>query len=250
MKSSLKFSYKNYKSLLRKIVKKRKIVNFSNYRKEKKLFLILRHDIEYFTSAALNLGKLEKSLGIQSTFFFLLTSSYNIFSEQNLDIVTKLKKMGHKFGVHYDSFLIKKHKLNFNDNLKLQIKIFENFFDIKIDVISSHRPKLDFEHFNDKKILNVYDKNFQKKINYISDSQQVFRSNIDELLSSNLNLHLLIHDYTWSKKGETWEKNIVNFFNDETKIQKKYLSKIILQWQNGLKRRKIMDKRFKKKFLI
>ena len=178
MKSSLKFSYKNYKSLLRKIVKKRKIVNFSNYRKEKKLFLILRHDIEYFTSAALNLGKLEKSLGIQSTFFFLLTSSYNIFSEQNLDIVTKLKKMGHKFGVHYDSFLIKKHKLNFNDNLKLQIKIFENFFDIKIDVISSHRPKLDFEHFNDKKILNVYDKNFQKKINYISDSQQVFRSNI------------------------------------------------------------------------
>ena len=63
-------------------------------------------------------------------------------------------------------------------------------------------------------------------------------------------MHLLIHDYTWSKKGETWEKNIVNFFNDETKIQKKYLSKIILQWQNGLKRRKIMDKRFKKKFLI
>ena len=250
MKSSLKFSYKNYKSLLKKIVKKRKIVNFSNYSKEKKLFLILRHDIEYFTNAALNLGKVEKSLGIQSTFFFLLTSSYNIFSEQNLDIVTKLKKMGHKFGVHYDSFLIKKHKLNFNNNLKLQIKIFENFFNIKIDVISSHRPKLDFEHFNDKKILNVYDKNFQKKIKYISDSQQVFRSNIDELLSSNLNLHLLIHDYTWSKKGEKWEKNIVNFFNDETKIQKKYLSKIILQWQNGLKRRKIMDKRFKKKFLI
>jgi len=250
MKSSIKFSYNGYRSFLKRILKKRKIVDFSSYKKENKLFLILRHDIEYFTEAALNLGRIEKSLGIQSTFFFLLTSSYNIFSERNLFIVNELKKMGHKFGIHYDSYLIKKYKLNFNSNLKLQIKIFESFFKIKINAISSHRPKLDFKYYNDQNILNVYDKLFQKKIKYFSDSQQVFRSNVDQLLMSDLNLHLLIHDYTWSKKDISWEKNILNFFNEDFLSQKKYFTKIILEWRNGLKKRKIKDKEFKKKFLI
>ena len=59
--------------------------------------------------------------------------------------------MGHSFGIHYDSYLIKKYKLDLNKNLRLQIKLFENFFNIKIKVISSHRPKLDFEIFKNKK---------------------------------------------------------------------------------------------------
>ena len=77
MKSSIKFSYNGYRSFLKRILKKRKIVDFSSYKKENKLFLILRHDIEYFTEAALNLGRIEKSLGIQSTFFFLLMEFWN-----------------------------------------------------------------------------------------------------------------------------------------------------------------------------
>jgi hypothetical protein len=249
MKSSIKFSFSGYKSLLKTILKKREIVNFENYKYQKALFLILRHDIEYFTDIALKLGKIENSLGVKSTFFFLLTSTYNIFSEKNLEIVNKLKQMGHSFGIHYDSYLLKKYKLDFNRNLKQQIKIFENFFNVKIKVISSHRPKLDFETFREKKILNVYDKNFQKKIKYISDSQQVFRSNLYDLLSKNLNLHLLIHDYTWSKLDAKWEKNILTSLDNEYYYDKKYFLKVILQWKRGLKNRKKMDKIFKNKFL-
>ena len=249
MKSSTKFSYDGYRSLLRNIIKKRKIVNFENYKKEKSPFLILRHDIEYFTDVALKLGKIEYSLGVKSTFFFLLTSTYNIFSEKNLNIVNDLKKMGHSFGIHYDSYLIKKYKLDFNKNLRLQIKLFENFFNIKIKVISSHRPKLDFEIFKNKKILNVYDKNFQNKIKYISDSQQVFRSNLNDLLMTSLNLHLLIHEYTWSQKNTKWEKNINEFSYQEYKYNIKYFSKVILEWRKGLKNREKLDKAFKKKFL-
>ena len=249
MKFSIKFSYSGYRSLLLSIIKKRKIVDFETYKNEKKLFLILRHDIEYFTDSALELGKIENSLGIKSTFFFLLTSTYNIFSEKNLFIVNKLKKMGHSFGIHYDSYLLKKYKLDFNTNLKLQIKMFENFFNVKIKVISSHRPKLDFEIFKDKKILNVYDKKFQKKIKYISDSQQVFRSNINDLLLSSANLHLLIHDYTWSRQNKKWEKNITDFLNLEHELNKKYFYNVTSEWKRGLKNREKMDKIFKKKFL-
>ena len=70
MKSSIKFSFSGYRSLLKTILNKRKIANFQNYKNQKALFLILRHDIEYFTDIALKLGKIENSLGVKSTFFF------------------------------------------------------------------------------------------------------------------------------------------------------------------------------------
>jgi hypothetical protein len=249
MNSLIKFSYKDYANLLKKILTKRSIATFSNYKKKKKLFIILRHDIEYFTNAALNLGLIEFKLGVKSTFFFLLTSTYNLFSEKNIEIVKKLKKMGHEFGIHYDSYLLKENKIDFNKNLKSQINLFESFFKTKIKVISSHRPKLDFENYKNKKILNVYNSSFQKKIKYFSDSQQVFRLNVDEILATNLNLHLLIHDYTWSNSNSKWEKNIESFNKNEYMNSIKYYKATIKDWQKGLRDRKKKDLIFKKKFL-
>ena len=50
----------------------------------------------------------------------------------------------------------------------------------------------------------------------------MFRSNLHDLLSKNLNLHLLIHDYTWSRNDTKWEKNILTSFHDEYNFDKKY----------------------------
>jgi hypothetical protein len=249
MNSLIKFSYNDYASLLKKILTKRSIVTFLDYKKKKTPFLILRHDIEYFTEAALNLGLVEFKLGVKSTFFFLLTSTYNIFSEKNIEIIKKLKEMGHQFGIHYDSHLLKENNVNFNKNLKLQINLFENFFKTKIKVISSHRPKLDYQNYKNKKILNVYNSFFQKKIKYFSDSQQVFRLNVDNILATNLNLHLLIHDYTWSNSNNKWEQNIVSFNKDEYIKSIKYYNAIIKDWQKGLLDRKKKDLIFKRNIL-
>ena len=157
--------------------------------------------------------------------------------------------MGHQFGIHYDSHLLKENNVNFNKNLKLQINLFENFFKTKIKVISSHRPKLDYQNYKNKKILNVYNSFFQKKIKYFSDSQQVFRLNVDNILATNLNLHLLIHDYTWSNSNNKWEQNIVSFNKDEYIKSIKYYNAIIKDWQKGLLDRKKKDLIFKRNIL-
>ena len=77
----------------------------------------------------------------------------------------------------------------------------------------------------------------------------MFRSNLNDLLITSLNLHLLIHEYTWSQKNNKWEKNINEFSYQEYKNNIKYFSKVILEWRKGLKNREKLDKAFKKKFL-
>ena len=249
MNTSIKFSYKRYKNLLKKITKKRTPIFFDKYKSFSKPFIIIRHDIEYFVDAAFELAKIEFSLGIKSTFFFLLTSNYNLFSERNSNLINKIKGMGHRFGIHYDAYYLNENKINLNENLKKQINIFENFFKVKINAISCHRPKLKFSNYNNKKIFNVYNKEFQRSVKYFSDSQQVFREDVEELIKSNKNLHLLIHDYTWSSKNDKWEKNIMKFYKKNSNYEKLYFKRTINDWQLGLKMRKKKDLVFKKKVL-
>lgn len=250
MNTSIKFSYDGYKVLLKKLKKKRTPIFFKEYKTYKKPFIIIRHDIEYFVDAAVELAKIENSLGIKSTFFFLLTSSYNIFSERNIFLIQKIKKMGHNFGIHYDPVVINQNKINFNNNLKKQISLFESFFKVKIQSLSCHRPKIKFLKYYDKKVFNVYDKKFQKSVKYFSDSQQVFRENVENLINSDENLHLLIHDYTWSNKNDKWENNIIKYFKRNVKEEERYMKKIIKEWQIGLRQRKKRDLVFKKKVLV
>ncbi len=249
MNTSIKFSHKGYRDLLKKIIKKRKAISFSKYKTFKSSFIIIRHDIEFFVSSAYELAKIEKSLGVKSTFFFLFNSNYNIFSEHNFKLINLIKKMGHDFGIHYDANFLNENKINFNKNLKLQISLFESFFKVKIKAISCHRPKIKFSKYNDKKIINVYDKKFQKRVKYFSDSQQVFRENVQKLIDSDKDLHLLVHDYTWSKGNQKWEKNIIKFSKMEYEKNQIYLKNITIDWQIGLKKRKKMDSVFKRKIL-
>lgn len=158
--------------------------------------------------------------------------------------------MGHEFGLHYDANLLKNNLgLNIKKNLIKQIDLFENFYHCKISAISCHRPKKYYEKIKIKSVINVYDASFHKEIKYFSDSQQRYRENIDSIIDSNQNLHFLVHDYTWSRHGNTWQKNIKDFFNYENFKLRKYYLDTIDQWNIGLAMRKTKDVNFKKKIL-
>tara|TARA_B100001123_G_C15342262_1_gene1035478 strand:+ start:5378 stop:6121 length:744 start_codon:yes stop_codon:yes gene_type:complete len=243
------FSFKNYSNLLKKINKTKKIILFSQYNKRKNNFLILRHDIEYFLEPALKLAEIEKKNNVKSTFFFQTTSIYNIFENENFYLIKKIKKLGHDFGVHYDAHFLKENKLDNKKSLSKMIDSIEYFFNIKIKAISCHRPKKYYFDPKYKNTLNVYDKNFLKNVKYISDSQQVFRDNIFETLSNFNKIQLLVHDYTWSKKGKTWQKNIKDYFINNFRRKKIYFNKTILDWEKGLKMRSKQDKKMFNKFL-
>ena len=86
------------------------------------------------------------------------------------------------------------------------------------------------------------------KVKYISDSQQVFRNDLNHVLDTFNKIHFLIHDYTWSKVGNTWQKNIINNFKKNSSKNLIYFKKVINEWEYGLKQRIKLDKKLMNKF--
>lgn len=246
----LKFTYKNYDKILKKIKLKKKVILFSEYqnRKKNKNFLILRHDIEYFLDAALDLANIEKKNNLRSTFFFQTTSKYNIFEESQYYITKKIKQLGHEFGIHYDADFLNKNKINSKEAIILMKKKIETFFKIRIKAISCHRPKKFYFDPKIKGVMNAYNKNFLENVKYISDSQQVFRNDLDEVLENFDKIHFLVHDYTWSKNGDSWQKNILKNYRKEVAKNIIYYKNTIKDWELGLKKRKNLDKKLMNKF--
>ena len=246
----LKFTYKNYDKILKKIKLSKKIILFSEYlnNNKKKNFLILRHDIEYFLDAALDLAIIEKKNNIKSTFFFQTTSKYNIFEESQYHKTKRINALGHEFGIHYDADFLKKNKINLKEAIILMKEKIEIFFKIKIKAISCHRPKKFYFDPKIKGIMNAYNKNFLEEVKYISDSQQVFRNDLDEVLDNFDKIHFLVHDYTWSKNGDKWQTNIIKNYKKEVSQNINYYKKTIKDWELGLKKRKNLDKKLMNKF--
>ena len=71
------FTEKNYLKILKNINSN---VIFFSEKDKKKSFTLLRHDIDFSPHRALALAKIEKKIGVRSTYFIQLTSLYyNVF---------------------------------------------------------------------------------------------------------------------------------------------------------------------------
>ena len=211
------FSFTKYKKFL-KFYSKR-ITNFSNALHKKK-FVLLRHDIEFSISRALEIAKVEYELKVKSTFFFqVISQAYNPFSIENIKKIQKIKEMGHEIGLHlYISDLDKPDKAKLLRELKRQKLLFEKGFKMKCIVFSFHRPKTWILKLRNNKIgglINAYGKSFfefsptPKKIIYLSDSNIKWKYGdpLDHISSKKV--QILIHPDHWWLNGS---KNIKNNF--------------------------------------
>ena len=84
-----------YKNLINSFLKKGYIFkNFENFEKDKTSQVILRHDVDFSLDCALEIAKIEREIGINSSYYFLLSSdSYNIFSKENQKIIREISEM-------------------------------------------------------------------------------------------------------------------------------------------------------------
>ena len=81
------FSYNEYKNIINLVREHIPIVDFSEVDEKIKKFCVLRHDIEFSIDRAYELAKLEKELGVSSTYTVQLrNNTYNALSEKNIRI--------------------------------------------------------------------------------------------------------------------------------------------------------------------
>jgi hypothetical protein len=194
--------------------------------------------VEFSVDRAYNLAKLEhEKLNINTNYFFQLrNNSYNIFSQKNIKLITKIFNMGHKIGLHMHLGALD----NLNEKNKIKeyiindIEIMKKCLEIEIDRFSYHRPPKEILAMNIKinGIINVYDRLYfhyydgrrPEKLNvyYISDSQHrwdyghpinLIKNNIDKM-------QILMHPYSWSEEGYSSHENFSKLL-DEKMIEMK-----------------------------
>ena len=111
----MEFNYKSYEKLINLLRENNyKICSYHDYADYDKC-VILRHDIDQSLEKSLEFAEFEKSLQVRSTYFILLTSDfYNIASLKNTRIITKIKRLGHNIGLHFDE--VKYNQLDKNSS--------------------------------------------------------------------------------------------------------------------------------------
>lgn len=188
--------------------------------------LLIRHDIDFSVDFAHTLALFESEIGICSTYFFMLTSNmYNLISSKNQRLVKNIIKLRHKVSIHFDPTAYQ--TLEEFDNEK---RLFENIFDVEVNIVSIHRPGpfLENNNISLNGIPQTYSDKYFRKMKYLSDSGgRDVAPLISEYLSGvrSQGLHLLIHPIWWVSKGKSptetlnfWRENNSDFLRSEVRL--------------------------------
>lgn len=178
---------------------------FFNELADAKHQIVLRHDIDFDTNFAVQSALIEKNLGIQATYFFLLRSNfYNIFSPQDYENIMSIRRMGHAVSIHFDPSIYE----DFHQGLQMEVNLFREFFKLDVDIISLHRPNAFFQEF-DAPIFGIehtYQSKYFRDVKYISDSTGIWRFGHPfdtPEFAQQKSIHLLIHPIWWMQEGPT-----------------------------------------------
>ena len=225
------FSYNEFKNLIGIVKQNLPIVDYKDVKDNTKKFCVLRHDIEFSIDRAYKLAKIEKELDVVSTYTVQVrNNTYNALSEKNIDLISKIKELGHHIGLHQNP--PSSMKLDtLKDYIMRDITILEECYGFEIDRFAFHRPKKEYLNYYvqlDNKI-NCYDKKFfhffekrpeSLEILYLADSNHKWKYGypLDFDFSKINKLQLLTHPFSWSDSGGDNYGNFVTLIrerNDE-----------------------------------
>ena len=195
-----------------------KIVSYHNWEDVEKC-VIFRHDIDNDVNKALALARLERELGIASTYFVLVTSDfYNVFSHSSVEALLGIMDCGHEIGLHFDEVRYPESAGNVDSirgKIQQEAKLLEEAVGTPVKCVSMHRPSpLILESDLDiPGIVNSYGKTFFKEFKYLSDSRRRWREPVDEIIASGQysRLHILTHPFWYQETSMSLGETIKAF---------------------------------------
>jgi hypothetical protein len=203
--------------------------------------LILRHDIDMELEAALRMSLLEKDLGINSTYFFMVRCPlYNIFSSNGSEQVNQILAAGHYLGLHFDCALYPDITLDKLDNyVSRECDLLERFLKRPVEAVSFHRPsRLELSGVELERWPNSYESIFMKKFEYFSDSRGKWvRGNPlnSQAFAKRKNLHILTHPIWWTEAPMTPYECLVGLVQRIKSRSEQYISENCQVWNKGIK---------------
>ena len=221
------FSYNEFRNLINIVQRNLPIVDYKDVKDNTKKFCVLRHDIEFSIDRAYKLAKIEKELGVVSTYTVQVrNNTYNALSEKNINLISKIRNLGHHIGLHQNPpSSLKLDTLK--DYIMRDITILEDSYGFEIDRFAFHRPKKEYlncyveleNKINcyDRKFFNFFDKRPESlDILYLADSNHKWKYGypLDFDFSKINKLQLLTHPFSWSEKGGDNYGNFVSLIRE------------------------------------
>lgn len=204
--------------------------DFSDLKSSHRVFL--RHDVDLSLGAALKVAYLEHKIGVNSTYFILLTSDfYNPMSQQGRQHLREIVRLGHSIGLHFD-------KKPWSDAtsrtlveaVRRQARILEDLALAPVKFFSHHQPgKNGYFATEDLEIFDVYQQVADSRLPYFSDSTGTFRfGDYSATMESGKSFQLLTHPIWWSpEKGEHPKETMQHFLDSLGRQQLSQLGKTI-----------------------
>lgn len=187
--------------------------------------LILRHDIDFSLDYAVRIAELEAELGARATYFFMLSGNfYNPLSQRGRAALRTIRSLGHTISLHFDPVA----HADLESAFDREKRIFEETFEVEIEVVSIHRPGAFLDDRNRRlgACLHTYQDALFRDIKYVSDSGGAFKHGhpLDsDAFRARSTIHLLLHPIWWvtppgtpSEKLARWLRSSVEFMQEET----------------------------------
>ena len=228
MNASIDFTLSRYQQYLREIKLSWDVISFNEINNDNlngKPKALIRHDIDFSLYQSHEMAKLEKELGVKSTYFIHLQNEfYNALEIESQKMISNIIALGHDIGVHFDINAYSK-KINKSDDIDywaiFEKNIYELLFDCKVNTLSFHNPTLINIDFNQKVdkvggMLNTYSSTIFDHFEYISDSNGYWRfDKMDDFLEKNKqkNIQFLSHPGWWLHKDLKPRKKIEHHIN-------------------------------------
>jgi len=172
-----------------------------------KSFILMRHDVDFSPSAAVKMARLEREIGVSTTYFLQLHSYfYSMFGDKDFS-VQKILELGHELGCHYDVKFMKFFP-TLKKGLEAEISIMEEFAQTRISSYSQHDPSVDgYSPVEIPGYTDAYALTKTHSIKYLSDSVQRWREGcFCQHLGKHKQMQVLVHPEIWSETGMSAEK--------------------------------------------
>lgn len=216
----MEFTYSAYKKLLELLqnsgYKDVLYDTWGNYGKT----VILRHDVDLSIKMAIPFSKIEKEMGMEAIYFFLLnTDFYNIASDSSRKLIDKICRNGGKIGLHFDEAAYGKQDVT--EGILKEKAAMESILGMPITYVSMHRPSKETleADYQIEGIINSYSRTFFHEFKYISDSRRKWHENVEEIVGSGKEdrLHILTHAFWYRESEEEASKALKEFITSYKK---------------------------------
>lgn len=228
------FSYPNLKKFLLE-AKRYGVGPLAHFKKSQGI--ILRHDVDLYLEPAFKMARLEKSIGVTSTFCVMLSSpTYNSLSAKNQKIIRQLADWGFEIALHFDPFAYNvKSPLALQKKLKAEAEILSGICQKKVLSVSLHNPSIYGTFRILKPYLDAYSPAFFQKNRYLSDSCLIFRHDPFEFIKKRTTSLFKFSFIPWPtlKKGTDIKKSSFNFWKISSVMSTKTLDPIKPMYQKS-----------------